>query len=984
MAPSNHAPGTLLRPPLLVLLFALLLALLMVIPLSGALVHTTGSAAFPREALQALEAHHGTSSVASPFAGRPLAASPYGVPPPNIKVSNVEPEPAGEPTFAVNRYGVLFANWEEQGVLQNPVGPAGYAISNDDGQTFGTNVIDQVPGSQFEYDVTSSADSPNGTMYWGFGVYPGTTCGGGFTSDDYLVALWDNGTHASEPMRDIPCAVAGTGQFLDRDWLGSTPNGTEFHVVDDGNGNVWLNTLWGGTHLGAPRIIYNQGANGIPMNAFAYNNSLWAVADAGTSSGAGGCFVTVSRNTGATWTPGTSPAGCSASTGISWYATWGQGATIDLDYVDASGLEFVQSSDLGQTWSAPTLLSGTVPGGTSFLTPTIGADPTTGELEAVWLDTRTNPGSYYWVVYETDSPDNGLTWGPVRQLSTSTVGYGASFWPGDYIWSAITPWGTAGAIWGDNRSQTILSTYFAQVPLLNAADGNLTVDVVNPSGGAIANALVDVGSLPSRTSAAGNVTYFALGPATYPVTASDPTWGSGSASATVTRGTTTAITIMLGSTGLLATASATPVTGAPPLGVTFNGTATGGTPPYSFAWRFGDGGSSVLRDPTHTYASVGSYTAWLWVNDSAGHAASSNVAISVRPGPFAVSGSVTPKQGPAPLTVQLLLNASGGSAPYAYAVRFGDGGTSVLASPTHTYASPGVYTLHAWVNDSSSPVQGAQWSGTVTVTNPLPLTVSLSGAPTLGPGPLNVTYQVHPAGGTASYTSFTFTFGDGTTASSGGPSSTITHVYAAPGFYNATVQLTDSSGATAASSPVQIEVLRALTVALTSNPVSPVSGGSSVAFTASPHGGSYDYVGFRWSFGNGVYTQTTVPTSSATFGAQGTYTVNVTVTDSDGNTATTSLVVQVQPTGTNSGSTGGGLRVMGVDLLLLVVVLAVVAAAAILFVWVYRRGWRGAPPGPGSVAYDLPYNSPLPEGAAPSSPTWAPSEPGGGGGPPPT
>ena len=895
----------------------------------------------------------------------------------------MEPAPAGEPTFAVNRYGVLFANWEEQGKLQDPVGPAGYAISNDDGQTFGANVIDQVPGSQFEYDVTSSALSPNGTMYWGFGVYPGTTCGGGFTSDDYLVALWDNGTHASVPMRDIPCAVAGTGQFLDRDWLGSTPNGTEFHVVDDSNGNVWLNTLWGGTHLGAPHVIYNQGANGIPMNAFAYNNTLWAVADAGTSSGAGGCFVTVSQNTGATWTPGTSPAGCSSSTGISWYATWGQGATIDLDYVDANGIEFVQSSDLGQTWSAPVLLSGTVPGGTSFLTPTIGADPATGELEAVWLDTRTNPGSYYWVVYEADSPDNGLTWGPVRQLSTSTVGYGASFWPGDYIWSGITPWGTAGAIWGDNRSQTILSTYFAQIPLLNPSDGNLTVNVVNPSGGAIANALVDVGTLPSRTGAAGNVTYFALGPGTYTVSATDPTWGSGTASATVTRGTTTTLTIMLGSNVLLATISATPTTGATPLLVSFNGTATGGSPSYTFAWRFGDGGSSAVRNPTHTYTIVGSYTASLWVNDSAGHTASSNLAISVTPGPLTVSGSATPTQGPAPLTVQVALNVSGGTAPYAYAVRFGDGATSVLRDPTHTYAGPGVYALHAWVNDTSSPVQDAQWLGTVTVSNPLPLTVSLSAAPTLGPGPLNVSFQAHPSGGTASYTTLAFAFGDGTTASSSGSSTMITHVYAAPGFYNASVQLTDSSGSVATSLPVQVEVLRALVVTLTSAPASPVTLGSSVAFTASPHGGSYDYVGFRWSFGNGVYTQTTVPTSSATFNAQGRYTVNVTVTDSDGNTASTSLLVQVQPTGSSTGSTSGGQRLLGVDPLLLVTVLAVVAATAILLVWVYRRGRRGASPPPGSVAYDLPYNPPVPEGTPPSSPTWAPSDPGPGG-PPPT
>jgi len=49
----------------------------------------------------------------------------------------------------------------------------------------------------------------------------------------------------------------------------------------------------------------------------------------------------------------------------------------------------------------------------------------------------------------------------------------------------------------------------------------------------------------------------------------------------------------------------------------FTASASGGSPPYSFSWAFGDGGSATGSSATHTYSTGGSYTVTLTTQDSA-------------------------------------------------------------------------------------------------------------------------------------------------------------------------------------------------------------------------------------------------------------------------------------------------------------------------------------------------------------------------------
>ncbi|RLF41266.1 MAG: hypothetical protein DRN12_03555 [Thermoplasmata archaeon] len=50
--------------------------------------------------------------------------------------------------------------------------------------------------------------------------------------------------------------------------------------------------------------------------------------------------------------------------------------------------------------------------------------------------------------------------------------------------------------------------------------------------------------------------------------------------------------------------------------VYLHGSATGGKPPYSYYWEFGDGSNSTEQNPTYTYTTTGVYTITLTVRDS--------------------------------------------------------------------------------------------------------------------------------------------------------------------------------------------------------------------------------------------------------------------------------------------------------------------------------------------------------------------------------
>jgi PKD repeat protein len=87
-----------------------------------------------------------------------------------------------------------------------------------------------------------------------------------------------------------------------------------------------------------------------------------------------------------------------------------------------------------------------------------------------------------------------------------------------------------------------------------------------------------------------------------------------------------------GGPALSVSISADPQIGSHPLQVSFSSTVTGGSPPYTYTWQFGDGTTSSTSTVAHTFDLRGSYVVSLRVTDSDSKSKAANpVTITVNP-----------------------------------------------------------------------------------------------------------------------------------------------------------------------------------------------------------------------------------------------------------------------------------------------------------------------------------------------------------------
>lgn len=167
--------------------------------------------------------------------------------------------------------------------------------------------------------------------------------------------------------------------------------------------------------------------------------------------------------------------------------------------------------------------------------------------------------------------------------------------------------------------------------------------------------------------------------------------------------------------------TAEPRVGDPPLTVTFHDLSYGTVNDY--LWTFGDGSTSTLQNPVHTYFVPGSYSVSLLVSNAYGSNRRTAEDFIVIGSPPIARFLAEPGMGQAPLTVQFTDLSTGN--PKSWEWSFGDGSQSSDKNPVHIFQNAGNYNVTLRVTNAYGTDKYYSETG-INVTSPTLMDVYLT------------------------------------------------------------------------------------------------------------------------------------------------------------------------------------------------------------------------------------------------------------------
>jgi len=361
-------------------------------------------------------------------------------------------------------------------------------------------------------------------------------------------------------------------------------------------------------------------------------------------------------------------------------------------------------------------------------------------------------------------------------------------------------------------------------------------------------------------------TYLAAGTYTVTLTASNP-----EGSNTITR--TGYVMVSSAATSPVASFVSSVTAGTTPLNVQFVDSSTNS--PTSWTWSFGDGSTSTIQNPLHIYSTAGTYTVTLTATNAGGSNTVTQIgyiivsAVSTIPVASFVS---TVKTGTAPLTAQFVDSST--NTPTTWVWSFGDGNTSTVENPSHTYVTAGTYTVTLTATNAGGSNTITN-TGYITVTYAVPVAGFTSNV-TSGTTPLYVKFTDTS---TNSPVSWSWTFGDGGTTTTQSP----IYEYTGAGTYTVTLTATNDAGSNTTSTTGYITVTSVISpIASFTADVKSGTVPFTVQFTDTS---SYTPTSWEWSFGDGSSSTEENPTHIYT--TAGIYSVTHTATNAGGSRTTT-------------------------------------------------------------------------------------------------
>ena len=289
-------------------------------------------------------------------------------------------------------------------------------------------------------------------------------------------------------------------------------------------------------------------------------------------------------------------------------------------------------------------------------------------------------------------------------------------------------------------------------------------------------------------------------------------------------------------------------------------------------WNFGDGNTSTLQNPTHTYAALGYYTVKLVVrNNTTGcdHETTMQVVVSDEIADFTADRTRICRNTAVVFTA-FSVNAVNNIVSYEW--DYGDGTQGTGQVTTHNYSLAGTYTIKLIIVDVNGCADTLLRDLYIRVNGPdADFVPSVSGscvATTVVFTDLSVSDGVNPIN------TWIWDFGDGTIQSYTAPP--FSHLYSSSGAYSVKLKVIDATGC--ADSIFKVNALVVSTPMANFFTADTIAcPGSPIEFFNSSTGPNLTYV---WDFGDG--NQSTATTPSHSYTVDGEYTIRLTVTDQYG------------------------------------------------------------------------------------------------------
>lgn len=314
-------------------------------------------------------------------------------------------------------------------------------------------------------------------------------------------------------------------------------------------------------------------------------------------------------------------------------------------------------------------------------------------------------------------------------------------------------------------------------------------------------------------------------------------------------------------------------------------------PPTSWNWNFGNGGSSTSQNPTTTYTAAGTYSVTLIT--SSGICGSDTITLPVTVNPLPVPAFSAPSvclNNPSPFTDQ----STGNNTVTNWSWNFGDGNTSTVQNPSHTYTAAGTYTATLIVTNNFGCKD----------TLAVPVQVTPKPVPNFSSGPVclgNATcFNDLSSIASGNITGWTWNFGDASTSTTQNPC----HTYAQAGTYSVT--LTVSSGNNCSDQITQtVSVLPGPTSAFQSS--APCLGSALTLTNGSVSSAGDPIISWSWQMPGGSPASAASQNTSTTYQSAGTHNVTLIVTSQSGcsDTLVQQVLVYNPPVAALSGSGAG-------------------------------------------------------------------------------